>query len=218
MKTLLTVAALAALAAPSRAHAEDIAAYQADGEADAAAADARVTALDEAFGKAVGQAVGELLDADTRRQSKSVIDRELIGHARLWIATFKVVKEAVVDDRKQVQVSVRVDRDKLRARLAELNIASKTGDGPAVTVLLRVATPDAVHATFGRGADKDVPGLAGLTSALRRASFTVKRAPATGPAARPDGELPIGDDAADALAADAKADLVAIAGVQVGAP
>jgi hypothetical protein len=225
VKILVSLGVLAALTLVplGLAHGEDLAAYQADGDADAAAADARVTALDEAFGKAVSQAVGELLEPEVRRQSKAVIDRELIGHARLWITTFKVVKEAVVDDRKQVQVSVRVDRDKLRARLTELNLASKAaGDAPAnaplVTVLLRVATPDAVHATFGRGAEKDVPGLAGLTAALKRASFAVKRAPASGPAARPDGDLPLDDAAAEALAADARPDAIAIAGVTIGAP
>jgi hypothetical protein len=65
------------------AHAEDVVAYQADGDADAGAGDARVAALDEAFGKAVSQALNDLLDGDVRRQSKQVLDRELLGHARL---------------------------------------------------------------------------------------------------------------------------------------
>lgn len=224
---ILAIAAVAAgvlaFAGPS-ARAEDIVAYQADGDADAAAADARVGALDQAFGKAVSQALNDLLDSDVRRQNKPVLDRELLGHARLWVAKFTVTREVVADDRKQVSVSVRVDRDKLRARLAELDIATKlAGEAPApnaqtITVLLRVATPDGVRATYGIAAEKEVAGLAALSSALRRASLTVKRAPASGPAARSDGELPVDDDTAEALASEAKADLVAIAGVTVGPP
>ena len=229
MKTFVVMAALVgslAVASPSRA--EDVVAYQADGDADAAAPDARVAALDEAFARAVAQALGDLVEPEVRRQSKPVIDRELIGHARLWVIRFTVTREAVADDRKQVSVSVRVDRDKLRARLAELNIAVReAGDAPAAAapgsaqsaiVLLRVAAPDGVHATYGLAAEKEVAGLAALSDVLRRASFAVKRASASGPAARADGELPLDDDTAEALAAEARAELAVIAGVAVGAP
>ena len=221
----IVIAVLVGTSASARA--EDIVAYQADGDADAGAADARVEALDEAFGKAVAQALNDLVDPDVRRQSKSVLDRELLGHARLWVTRFTVTREAVTDDRKQLSVSVRVDRDKVRARLTELNIGLKAaGDAAApnapavqtVTVLLRVAAPDGVHATYGLRGEKDVAGLAALSGALRRANLVIKRPPGSGPAAKADGELPLDDDVAEALAAEAKADLVAIAGVTVGAP
>lgn len=206
------------------ARADDIVAYQADGDADAATPDARVEALDEAFAKAVSQALADLLEPDVRKQSKPVLDRELLGHARLWVTKFTVTKETVADDRKQLSVSVRVDRDKMRARLSELNIALKAaGEAPApnaqtVTVLLRVATPEGVHATYGAAAEKDVAGLAALSGALRRANMVIKRAPASGPSAKADGDLPVDDELAEALASEAKADLVAIAGVTVGPP
>lgn len=212
------------LGAANTARAEDVVAYQADGDADAGAADARVEALDEAFGKAVSQALGDVLDPEVRRQNKPVLDRELLGHARLWVARFTVTREAIVDDRKRLSVSVRVDRDKVRARLAELNIALKSGgDAPTanaqgVAVLLRVIAPDGVRATYGATSEKDVPGLAALSSTLRRANMVVKRATPAGPAASPDGELPLDDAAADALAAEARAELAAIASVTIGAP
>lgn len=223
MKLLAIVIVAVIVGTSAGAHAEDVVAYQADGDADAGAADARVEALDEAFGKAVAQALAELLDADTRKQHKPVLDRELLGHARLWVTKFTVTKEAVADDRKQLSVSVRVDRDKLRARLAELNIASKAGGDAAastqiVTVLLRVVAPDGVRATYGLSADKDVPGLAALSGVLRRAGYAIKRAPAAGPAAKADGELPVDDDTAEALGAEVKADLVAVASITIGAP
>ena len=222
-KFAVTAAVVASLlAAPRGARAEDVVAYQAEGDADAAAPDARVTALDEAFARAVGQALDELLAPDVRKQSKPVLDRELIGHARLWVSRFTVTRDAVADDRKQLSVSVRIDRDKLRARLTELNISVReTGEAPpasapSVIVVLRVVAPDAVHATYGLAAEKDVAGLAALSGALRRASYTVKRAPASGPAAKADGEMPVDDDTAEALAAEAKAELVAVASVAVG--
>jgi hypothetical protein len=239
VRTFAVIAAVAGAlaAAPPAARADDIVAYQADGDAAAAAPDARVAALDEAFAKAVGQAVGDLVEPEVRRQSKPVIDRELVGHARLWVARFTVTREAVADDRKQLSVSVRIDRNKLRARLAELNIATRdatrdagrdashdAGDAAAaaptqsVVALIRVAGPDGVHASYGLAAEKEVSGLVALSSVLRRANLAVLRAPASGPAARPDGDLPLDDDAAGALAADAKAELAMVAGIAVGAP
>jgi hypothetical protein len=223
-KFVVLIALVGSLAVAGPARAEDVVSYQADGDADAAAPDARVVALDEAFAKAISQAVNELVDPEVRRQSKPVIDRELVGHARLWVSRFTVTREAVADDRKQVSVSVRVDRDKLRARLGELNIAIRAaGEAPpaaaqGATVLLRVAAPDGVRATYGLAAEKEVAGLAALSEVLRRASFAIKRAPASGPAARADGELPLDDDTAEALAAEAKAELALIGGVSVGAP
>ena len=234
---IVVVAVLAGGSAPARA--EDIVAYQADGDADAGAADARVAALDEAFVKAVSQALGDLLDPEVRKQNKPVLDRELLGHARLWVTRFTVTREAVADDRKQLSVSVRVDRDKVRARLTELNIALKgAGDAAApngppasnapgapgvpgaetVTVLLRVATPEGVHATYGAAAEKEVAGLAALSGVLRRAGMAIRRASAAGPPAKAGGDLPVDDDVAESLAAEARADLVAIAGVTLGAP
>ena len=235
VRTFAVIAAVAGAlaAAPPAARADDIVAYQTDGDAAAAAPDARVAALDEAFAKAVGQAIGDLVEPEVRRQSKPVIDRELIGHARLWVVRFTVTREAVADDRKQLSVSVRIDRNKLRARLVELNIATRdagrdashdAGDAAAaaatqsVVPLIRVAGPDGIHASYGLAAEKEVAGLVALSSVLRRANLAVLRAPASGPAARPDGDLPLDDDAAGALAADAKAELAMVAGIAVGAP
>jgi hypothetical protein len=233
VKTFVVMTALVgALAVASPARAGDVVAYQADGDADANAPDARVGSLDDAFARAVSQAVNELVEPEVRRQRKPVIDRELIGHARLWVINYKLIREAVNDGRLQVSLSVRVDRDKLRARLAELNIAVReAGEAPqgaaqgsaqtsaqSAIVLLRIASPDGVHASYGLAAEKEVAGLAALSDVLRRASFAIKRAPASGPAARADGELPLDDDIAEALAAEAKTDLAVIGGVVVGAP
>ncbi|MBA3398240.1 MAG: hypothetical protein H0T89_36780, partial [Deltaproteobacteria bacterium] len=161
---LLTMSVLA----PSHVRAEDIAAYEAEGDANAGGTDPRVAALDEAFSRAAAAALQDLLDAETRKAHKAVLDREVVGRARLWIAKFTVTRDETADGRRQLTVMVRVDRDKMRARLAELNIATPpAGEQPrpgarTVVVLLRIATPDGARATYGVTAEKELAGLGAL--------------------------------------------------------
>jgi hypothetical protein len=222
------ILAMLALAVP--AYAEEVVAYEAEGDAPSTATDPRVSALDDAFSKAASAAVGDLVTGDVRTAHKGELDREIVGHARLWVVKFTVTKDETNDDRRQLTVSVRIDRDKIRARLGELAIATRdTSAAPGndtttgepihtVTILLRVATPAGVRADYGQAAEKDVPGLAVLTTVFRTAGMAVRRAPASGPAARAQGDLPLDDDEAEALAGDAKAELAVIAGVTVGPP
>lgn len=213
-----------ALLSASAARAEDIATYEMEGDSDAGGSDPRVAALDEAFSRAAQAAVQELVDADVRKANKAVIDREIVGRARLWVAKFTVTKDATAEGRRELTVLVRIDRDKLRARLAELAIATgAVGDTPkpgakSVVVLLRIVTPEGTRASYGATAEKELPGLGALAATLRGAGMTTKRAPASGPAAKPGGELPLDDAEADAIAAEAKAEVVTIAGVTVGEP
>lgn len=215
------------------ASAEDFVAYQTEGDAPASAADARTMALDEAFANAVTTALSELVAPEVRTSRKGELDKEIVGRARLWVVKFSVTKDETVEDRRELVVSVRIDRDKLRARLGELNVAVKDaatttpiGGEPPVTapaqktatVLMRVTTPEGVKATYGAGADAELPGVGALNNLLRTRGFTVRQAPSSGAAARADGEWPLGEDEADALAAEAKADVVAIAGLTVGPP
>jgi hypothetical protein len=220
VRTFIVLALLFALAPVARA--EDVAAYDTEGDADVRGSDPRVAALDEAFARAVTLAVNDVVSPDVRAAKKADLDRELIGRARLWVAKFTVTKDTTADDRRQLKVTVRVDRDKVRAKLAELNIPTMTpgesSKGRSVTVLLRVADASGTRASFGATAEKDLPGLGALSSALRASGMSIKRAPAAGPAARPDGELPLGDDEADALAGEAKAEIAAVAGVTIGTP
>jgi hypothetical protein len=209
------------LSLPARA--DDVVAYEAEGEAAAAGTDPRVAALDDAFSRAVTSALTDLVAGDARTAHKGELDREIVGHARLWVTAFTVTRDETNDDRRQLVVSVRIDRDKLRARLAALSIPTLTtgpaapSDTKSVVVLLRSATPHGVHADFGDGGEKDVPGLAALTTALRAAGYAVRVAPTSGAAARGDGDLPLSDDEAEALATQAGAQLALIAGVSVGA-
>jgi hypothetical protein len=205
----------------SGAHAEDIGVFEVEGDSDAGGADPRVAALDEAFARAVSSALGDVLDSDVRNAHKQVIDREILGRARLWIAKFTVNKDETSDGRRQLSVTVRVDRDKMRARLGELNIGTHaTNEVPANTrtgvILLRIVEGERLRAAYGATAEKDIPGLGALASVLRGGGFAVKRAPAGGASARPGGQLPLDDDEADTLAGEAKTEIAAIAGVTVG--
>jgi hypothetical protein len=210
--------------ASSAARAEDIAVYEAEGEADASGADPRVAALDEAFSRAIAQALADVIDAETRKANKAALAEHVLGRARLWVARFSVTKDETVDGRRQLTVSVRVDRDKMRARLGELDIsAAPAGEQPrpggkTAVILLRTADAKGVRATFGPRAEKEPPGLGALAAALRGGGMAIKRASAAGSGPRPDGDLPIDDDAADALAGEVKAEVAAIAGVSVGEP
>ncbi|HSK02643.1 MAG TPA: hypothetical protein VK932_15435, partial [Kofleriaceae bacterium] len=98
--------------------------YETEGEAEAAAGNARVAALDDAFGRAVGQAVAELVGAEARKTHRAALGEHILGRARLWVARFTVTRDETADGRRQLTVTVRIDRDKLRARLGELDIAT----------------------------------------------------------------------------------------------
>lgn len=217
---VLSLGVVAALATSARA--EDVATYEVEGNADVSNRDPRVAALDEAFARAVTLALGELVAPDVHAAHKAELDREVVARARLWVARFSVKQDRTSNERRQLDVTVRVDRDKVRDKLAELQIPTMTAGeasrGRSVTLLLRVTQPRGVRASYGAAAEKELPGLAALASTLRGRGLDVKRAPAAGPAARGEGELPLADADAEALAAEAKADLAAIAGVTVGAP
>lgn len=201
------------LATAPMAHAEDIVAYEAEGDADTSGGDPRVAALDEAFASAVGMALAELVSSDVRAARRADLDKEIIGRARLWVAKFTVNRDTTVGERRQLAVTVRVDRDKMLARLAELDISTRLA-----TVLLRIDDPAGARATYGSGGEKDVPGSAALTSALRGAGIVPKRAPANGPAAKLGSALPLDDHEALAIAESVNADVATIAGVTIGRP
>jgi hypothetical protein len=183
----------------STAFAEDIVSYQAEGDAPASATDPRVMALDQAFASAANTALGELVDGNTRIARKGELDKEIIGHARLWVAKYSVTKDETVDGRRGLTVMVRIDRDKLRAKLTELGIAIKETTAPVEATGARTITV----------LMKKEPSSA-LTTVLRGAGFAVRRAPAV------EGNL--SDDQGDALAAEAKADTYIIANVNIAPP
>lgn len=220
---VLVVTPVAAEPAP----AGDLAAYEVEGDADAGGSDPRVAALDEAFGRAVGLAVKDLVDAEARKANKAALDKEIVGRARLFVARFTVNKDETADGRRQLMVTVRVDRDKMRARLGELKISVVAAQAPVpvsvppeqggrgAVLLLRVMGGDGTRASFGPTADKDAPGLGALAATLRTAGYAIRKSPASG-SVRPDGDLPAGDGEAEALANEAKAEAAAVASVTIG--
>lgn len=206
IRRVLPFVMLAALASPALA--EDVVAYEAEGDAPTSGADPRVAALDDAFAHAVTAALADVVAPDVRAARKGDLDREIVGHARLWVTKFSVTKDETADARRQLTVSVKIDRDKLRARLGELDITTVEAGGTpvapgakSVIVLSRVASASGVQKELG---------VVSLTSALRAAGMIVKKAPANAP-----DELD--DTTAGQLAEQAKADEALVAGVTVGA-
>jgi hypothetical protein len=212
----LAVTALVCAAAP--AFADDVVAYDVDGESDASAADPRTAALDDAFSRVAQTALRDLVAGDVRAARKTDLDRDIVGHARLWVAGFSVTADATDNNRRRLSVHVRINRDKLRGKLAELGIGLADGGdhGRSVAVLLRITSPTGVAASYGPDASLDVPGMTALAQALHGNDLAVRRAPTTGAAARGAGDLPLSDDEAAGLAADGHVDVALVAGVQVG--
>lgn len=212
IRRVLVAVMLAALATP--AFAEDVVAYEAEGGAPATGADARVAALDDAFAHAVTAAIADVVAPDVRAARKADLDREIVAHARLWVVKFTVTRDDTDDARRQLAVSVKIDRDKLRARLGELDIATvepgagaATGTAKTAAVLVRVTMTGNAGSPGPTRSDLGVPAL---TGALRAAGIVVRKAPAG-----PDGDI---DDATAAqLAEQAKAEMALVASVSVGA-
>ena len=213
----------------SQAYADDLVTYEVEGDADAGAPDPRLAALDDAFARAAQRAVDDLVPGAVRTAKKQDLDREIVGHARLWISRFTVQKDTTTDDRRQLTVLVRVDRDKMRVRLTELSIAlDPAGTAPAdlpnpkargVVILLRVVDPEATRATYGARPDKDTPGAAALATAMKAAGYVARRvAVADGGAPKGATTSDLGDVEAETLAGDAKAELALVAAVVVDPP
>lgn len=227
LRVLAAIALVTALAAPALA--EDVVTYRSQGSAPLPAGgdekQARTLALDEAFKAATRQALGELAAPDALVEKAAEIDAEVTRRARLWVASFKVARQQQPAGTLVLEVDVRIDREKLRARLLELGVAIGGGDPDAgdapprsATLLLRVSTIEGALATYGAGASSRVPGVDEAESALRRRGLALVPAPASGPAAKPGDGLPLSDEAARALAGDVRANLVVIAGVDQAAP
>lgn len=223
MRLLVSIVFLCGLAASAAA--EEVVSYKVDGAAPATGDDKadRTRALDEAFKAATRSALDEL-----GATGGEVVDREIVKRARLWVASFKVSAQTTKAGSFVVEVDVKIDVEKLRAKLVELDVPIGGGSSedpaapppPAATLLLRVSTVEGALATYGAGqlgVDR-VPGADAAESSLRRHGLDVVAAPASGPAAKPGEGVPLSDDAARGYAGDARATIAVIAGVDQAAP
>lgn len=210
-RSVIVVATLLGLAVA--AWADDVASYQTSGGAPAAIGDPRTTALDEAFARAVRSALADVLPSDQRTAHQAELDREIIGRARRWVTTFTVTKDDVVDGRRELMVAVQIDRDKIRARLEQLNVAAAPRAepiaAPAIAVDVQVtAAPRTRTAAVARA------GVSALTAALQSAGMAVRplatRNTATRDAADAD-KAPVPGEAATPR-------LIAIAELNIGEP
>lgn len=128
---LTMVAMLGLLASAAPAGAEDIKTFEVTGEADEGASDSRGVAVDAAFAQATEDALEELLTKAQRSEKRSVLNKEVVGRARRWVASYKVTGDQVAGGKRQLTVTVRLNRELLRARLLELGVleASEPANG-----------------------------------------------------------------------------------------
>lgn len=87
--------------------------------------------------------------------------------------------------------------------------------GQSATLLLRVRRGERLAASYGASGERELVGAEAATSALSARGLVLRPAPFSGPAARAEGELPMSDDAARALAKEAKAELAVLIGAEV---
>ncbi len=241
-RRVAVLALLLALASTGRARAEEVQTYEVVGQADAGAGDPRAVAVDDAFATATREAVEDLLSKAQRTEHRALIGKEIYGRARRWVASYKVLDDTTSEGKRKLTVSVRLHRDTLRARLVELGIlaepvtsgepavadgvGSSPGPSPAAaaasrwagqsaTLLLRVRRGERLAASYGASGERELVGAEAATSALAARGLVLRPAPFSGPGARAEGELPMSDDAARALAKEAKAELAVLIGAEV---
>ncbi len=231
MRTLAILITLGALlvAAPARARADDdVVTYATDGAATASRTDARTVALDDAFKAATRAALDQLVTGANLASQRDVLDAEVVRRARLWVASFKVTAERTRGGSLELEVDVRIDRAKLRAKLDELGVPMVAGeparrpDAGAVaarmgTVLLRLSTGDGAVASYGADADTRLPLVMAVAPILATRGLVAVAAPAGGAKVRAGTGLPLDDAGARALAGEVHADVAVVVGVDVGA-
>lgn len=241
-RRVAVLALLFALASTGSARAEEVQTYEVVGQADAGAGDPRAVAVDDAFATATREAVEDLLSKAQRTEHRAVIGKEIYGRARRWVASYKVLDDTTSDGKRKLTVSVRLHRDTLRARLVELGIlaepaapgpspvpdgadpspgpssaaaAASRWAGQSATLLLRVRRGERLAASYGASGERDLVGSEAASTALSARGLVLRPAPFSGPGARAEGELPMSDDAARALAKEAKAELAVVIGAEV---
>ncbi|MBK7534175.1 MAG: hypothetical protein IPI49_02165 [Myxococcales bacterium] len=87
--------------------------------------------------------------------------------------------------------------------------------GRTATLLLRSKRGTRAAATFGAAAERSVPGASAATAVMAERGLVVKPAALVGPAPRRDGELPLADESARALATESRAELAVLVGAQL---
>jgi|GEM_PF-5845072 len=222
----LAAAALVAVAAAAQpAAARDMAGYEVTGEAKTGDSAARTRALDRAFAAAVERALKDVLADSVLRQHAATIRDKIIRRARLHVVSYRVHKQTSAEGRLTIKVGVLIDRDKLRAALAELGIdtASTTATPsvsmrPKVVVLLHASIAGKNLVTYGNAPSGRDGGAAAkaFIAQLKQRGFDVVTSTVTPPVSTTtEPGLPLDDAAATTLANKAGAGGAFVVGIDV---
>lgn len=186
--------------------------------------DARGRAIDTAFAEGVGQALAASLDSRTRARHRKVLNAEIVRRARRFVAGFTTIAEESDDTRYRVRIRVRIDTDKLNARLAELGIGAadqapadiRSEPRPKVVALVHASLGAEVQVSFGARGAASGAVYQTIDARLDEQGFEIASAAGTeaAPAREvPDG-LPLSDDGAAALASGSGAGGAFVVGVK----
>lgn len=214
--------------APSLAGAQDQAleptAYAATGAAEGHGEDARIAALDRAFAAAVDRGLAEILSPEALETHRDQLRVEIIRHARLYIASYKVLDERTIDGETRVDIEARVKLDGLRGAIAGLGLlaplANPTGVSgaarPRLVILLAEAGPAGQRTSFGSTGTDDIDALESIAARLRERGFDLVSAAGTRVTRVTTTEEAGGAVLADAAALDLARQLGAGAAVVIG--
>jgi len=209
---MAAMVAMADLATPAAA--DEIVSYNVEGKAQASVGDTRTACLDDAFSRALQIALADLMPAAVRVEHQTELDRDFIGHSRLWVTAFAVTDDNGNAAARELLVTVQIDRDKLRAELRRLGIF---GAQPAPSTATRVAIEVRVDVPRRDRAAAASVGVEALATVFRSAGFWVADplpAGRTAPSADTDA-APAGRSG-EATAPGGDAAWAAIADVAVG--
>lgn len=208
------------------ARADDRPTFEVSGTAEGRGDEARTRALDQAFAEAIEEALVEVLGADTAAQKKAELQAKIVRRSRLYVASYKVFDERVVEGETRLQIRARVDIEKLRSALEDIGVWSadpedeappdSAGPRPKVAVFLAMSTEAGSVTTFGSSGTDDIGAAKAAVRELHERGFELVSAAGTRVERVAVGDESDGLPLADASAADLARKLGAGAALIIG--
>ena len=142
-KTVFTAIFLLGICLPGLAGAEAtkvrVSAHSAIRNGDVAGAQSE--ALDEALLKALEKVLGEIVPERTLTALEPLLEARIVPQTQKFIANYQIVNRDVSDRAYTVSVSVTVDTDLLRKKLASIGVIKEPGSPPLAAIFVTVDAP-----------------------------------------------------------------------------